>query len=783
MKILKKVLFAIVSILLLLSTLSCREKKVVEDRQYYKGLRALEKKDEKEARRQFLEGVKKCSPYAALKCSEKLISIGNVMERTESAKKLALKWNEKSGVEKAQAGNYENFDFEPLLLGLREISKYREETFIISATENYDITDTDVPNELIRIRLKALAKKNSLNFEKEFEKYYLNRAIDRKNVEEILGRKVGDDDSEILKFRLDCSDRNYKVSFQAFQNILSFMEENGFYPLLISDLGKSALYGAEKFENAAWKFENILGKISSVKENSDIGLSTAGTFLDLGSLVSPAPDFDFDSTVASYNAHFYAGRLYSKAGNYLKSSQNHFKSAMKIAEENELDSQYENALWYLLNTTLSHSMEDAVTFLGDYASKWKNPEYFDDFLDNLLVFLLTNKNYETVAKVFLQSGEYFSKSELSKYAYVTGRLVQEKYIGSPDSLKSRKDFYEECYEKAVKSGSSLYYKIMAASRLNYSDEKMLSVVLNEKISRTESKNGNTEIEKMLSNYETLGFPSLIYSEWVSNRDKISRDASFKAAAFLIKCGQEKDKHHFAVQGLRIADRVFSSDKNAPFTRAEIELAFPRFFENQVKESCERFGISESEMLALIKSESFFDTGISSSAGASGLTQLMEATALDVVNKLKKTDWGKDFAKKNGFNIEEIDAENISEVLKNSGMNINLGAFYISELTGRLENQKILAFLAYNSGITNVRRWAKNIRDDFLKQGKALYRTTGLAPDLFVEIVPFEESRGYGRKIVSAMAVYELLYGSGETEKTEAAGDSLSVSKTVRNMFN
>lgn len=743
--------------MLLLSTLSCREKKVVENRQYYQGLRALEKYDEKEARRLFLEGSKKCSPYAALKCSEKLISIGNVMERTESAKKLILKWNEQFRNEKTENVNYEDIDFEPLLLGLREISKYREETFIISSTENFDFKDTDVPNELIRIRLKALSKKNSLNFENEFENYYLNRAIDRKNIEDILGRKITDADNEILKFRLNCSDRNYKVSFQEFQNVVSFMEENGYYPLLISDLGKSAMYGAENFENAAWKFENIIGKISSVQKDS----------------VKGSPDL----TIASYNAHFYAGRLYSKAGNFLKSTQNHFLKAMKIAEENQLDSQYENALWYLLNTTLSHSTEDAVIFLEEYAAKWKNPEYFDDFLDSLLVFLLTNKNYNILAKVFLQSGDFFSAEEESKYAYVTGRLVQEKFIESPDSLKSRETFYEECFNKALGSGSSLYYKIMAASRLNFSNEKMLSVVLNENGSGKFSKKGNAEIEKMLSNYETLGFPSLIYSEWISNRNKISVEASLKAAAFLIKCGQEADTHHFAVQGLRIADRVFVSEKDFVFTKPEVELAFPRFFETQIKESCEKFGLRESEFMALIRSESFFDTGISSSAGASGLTQLMESTALDVVNKLKKTDWGKELSKKNGFVMEDINEFNISEVLKNSEMNINLGAFYISELTGRLENQKILAYLAYNSGITNVRRWAKNIRNDFLKQGKPLYRTTGMAPDLFVEIVPFEESRGYGRKIVSAMAVYELLYG------TESGCDSLSVSKAVRDMFN
>jgi soluble lytic murein transglycosylase len=50
-------------------------------------------------------------------------------------------------------------------------------------------------------------------------------------------------------------------------------------------------------------------------------------------------------------------------------------------------------------------------------------------------------------------------------------------------------------------------------------------------------------------------------------------------------------------------------------------------------------------------------------------------------------------------------------------------------------------MSYNAGITRVRRWSKKNLND----------------ELFLEIVPYEETREYGRKLISASTIYELLY--------------------------
>ena len=75
--------------------------------------------------------------------------------------------------------------------------------------------------------------------------------------------------------------------------------------------------------------------------------------------------------------------------------------------------------------------------------------------------------------------------------------------------------------------------------------------------------------------------------------------------------------------------------------------------------------------------------------------------------------------------------------------MTFGAYYLSELIRRLDNDSISAFLSYNCGITRVRKW----KADF----------NNLPSDLFLEVIPIEETREYGKKILTAACLYGNLY--------------------------
>ena len=133
------------------------------------------------------------------------------------------------------------------------------------------------------------------------------------------------------------------------------------------------------------------------------------------------------------------------------------------------------------------------------------------------------------------------------------------------------------------------------------------------------------------------------------------------------------------------------------------------------------------MFALIRSESFFDAEVMSSAGAVGLTQLMEFTGSDIARRFKIQDYS----------------------LTDPETNIHFGTWYLASLISRCDNSALLGFFSYNAGITRVRRWQKSSLIEFGKK-------SNMPLDLFLETVPFAETREYGRKLISATIAYDWL---------------------------
>ena len=89
-------------------------------------------------------------------------------------------------------------------------------------------------------------------------------------------------------------------------------------------------------------------------------------------------------------------------------------------------------------------------------------------------------------------------------------------------------------------------------------------------------------------------------------------------------------------------------------------------------------------------------------------------------------------------------------LKNPDDNIEFGTYYLNNLAERLEGKWLPAFFAYNAGITRVRRWMNSSRIEF-------NNISYLPEDLFLETIPYQETREYGRKLVGAVAMYAWLY--------------------------
>ena len=113
--------------------------------------------------------------------------------------------------------------------------------------------------------------------------------------------------------------------------------------------------------------------------------------------------------------------------------------------------------------------------------------------------------------------------------------------------------------------------------------------------------------------------------------------------------------------------------------------YPLKYENVVEKYSKKYGVRESLVLAVIKTESNFNELARSKAGAVGLMQITERT----------------------FNwLKQKKGEKNSEDLYNIETNIKFGVYFLSFLISKYKNEQV-ALCAYNAGIGNVDSWLKN----------------------------------------------------------------------------
>ncbi|MBN2655157.1 MAG: transglycosylase SLT domain-containing protein [Nitrospirae bacterium] len=160
-----------------------------------------------------------------------------------------------------------------------------------------------------------------------------------------------------------------------------------------------------------------------------------------------------------------------------------------------------------------------------------------------------------------------------------------------------------------------------------------------------------------------------------------------------------------------------------------ELLYPAAYIDEVKEAANETGVDPMLLLAIIREESRFAPDARSIAGALGLLQLMPSTAQRVAKSAK--------VQLNG-----------NGDLTNPKTNIRLGAHYIKQLITRLGSVP-MAIAAYNAGEHMVLKWIKQVNYTDI--------------DLFIEDIPFSETRNYVKKVLTSYIEYTRSLNPENTE--------------------
>lgn len=741
---------------------SSAQKEFGQDSNYFLALQASDSGNEDEALRLFKLARKKASPLIAKRSAESLTILGSVKDRLEAATYLADNYDDESSLVTACRTFFQNDEF----------------ATIIKRTDKISLETAK--NELIKLRLLSLAQKKDSRFDSEFFKWFVSRQISSEHLEtygayiarlneknlniqnetekfqknlnkrsllesqlepeEPVPSQNGNADpgsaadstgttsdnqaklpsiepeegfeplSEALKeaenpektiidYRIAVFHRSYKLTFPQIDKIFKIYENRGeeIDSQVLSDIGKATLYGTSDYFASARKFDQLAKKLSPEK---------------------------------AYFAYFYAARLYDKAGRYPTQTISRFKNALESTKD---ELQFDNCLWYLLNFQLRTSTDDIISTLTEYGSRIHNAEYFDDFFESLSILLLSSHRWQDFYRVWKQTNSNFSPLTQGKYAYISGRLIEEGLARGDEGLKTRQAL--EAFMHVLNSPSSLYYKVCALERLNVTAPDLVeSYILRQ--NEPEKKIEDNGEGNLLLGYAAFGFPQRLYTEWLANRKNISVADSIEISNFLAKCAERSKDSTYNVQSLRIAARTFeSAGGNIP--KELLKQNFPRFFKEIIDKACKEFDLPDYLVYALVRSESFFDPNVTSKAGASGLTQLMESTADDQAKNLKL-----------GENYDILDPET----------NLRMGTHYLANLISRTDdNNELLALYAYNAGLTNVRNWGRSFRNDWSTTGRPMQKPVGISMDLFLESLPFTETREYGRKVISAAAMYAYLY--------------------------
>ena len=165
------------------------------------------------------------------------------------------------------------------------------------------------------------------------------------------------------------------------------------------------------------------------------------------------------------------------------------------------------------------------------------------------------------------------------------------------------------------------------------------------------------------------------------------------------------------------------------------LLFPRRFHDVVETYATKLKMDPDFVLSLIRQESVFDPRALSGAGAVGLMQLMKATARGEAKKLA-----------HGYvqpGVKQSLQRPSRAKLMEATSNIILGVNHLNGLLERFRNP-VLALSAYNAGSRVADRWLKKLpsHDIFL----------------FIENIPYAETRAYVKLILRNYFYYKRWYG-------------------------
>jgi len=172
---------------------------------------------------------------------------------------------------------------------------------------------------------------------------------------------------------------------------------------------------------------------------------------------------------------------------------------------------------------------------------------------------------------------------------------------------------------------------------------------------------------------------------------------------------------------------------------DVELRFPMAFDNEINSHASKNKIDPAWAFAIARRESSFMSDAHSSAGAHGLMQVLPGTAKQLTRKKVTKNY-----------------------LLNAKNNVRIGTKYLRKLLDKHKGNQVLATAAYNAGPYRIKQWLK--------------RDINLPADIWIETIPFKETREY----VKSVLAYQLIYQKKVGKESSLFDELLAMNITKNN---
>lgn len=150
-----------------------------------------------------------------------------------------------------------------------------------------------------------------------------------------------------------------------------------------------------------------------------------------------------------------------------------------------------------------------------------------------------------------------------------------------------------------------------------------------------------------------------------------------------------------------------------------DLRYPAPYRDLMRKAAKEQQVDEAWMHGLIRQESRFMHFAKSNVGAAGLMQIMPATAKWAAQRMGMVDYS-------------------PALIHDLNTNVYIGTYYMRHTLDLMGGQAVMATAAYNAGPSRAKRWQAPVP---------------LEAAIYMETIPFSETRSYVQKVMANAHVY------------------------------